>query len=168
LREDKGYTYGARSSFDWRKQPGPFVASASVQSAVTAPALAEFLKEFQDMAGARPVTEKELEFAKTSITRGFPAGFESARDIAGRVADLVEFDLPDDYFGNVVPRISAVTSDDVMKVAKEFIDLGYLSIVVVGDKNQILPDLNRLSNGRKIEVRRFDERFQLVPGDVVN
>src|SRR5262249_1802198 len=67
LREDKGYTYGARSTFDWRQQPGPFIASASVQTDVTAPAVAEFFKEFRDLTGGRPVTDKELEFAKASI-----------------------------------------------------------------------------------------------------
>jgi zinc protease len=165
LREEKGYTYGARSGFEWRRQVGPFVASASVQTAVTAPALAEFLKEFRDIAGGRPVTVKELEFAKASIVRGFPAGFESARDIAGRITDLAEFGLPLDYFSTVVPRVSVVTTDDVMVAAKKFIDLDYLNVVVVGDKKQILSDLQQLSEGKPVEVRQFDDRFQLVPAE---
>ncbi|MGD0900170.1 MAG: pitrilysin family protein [Thermoguttaceae bacterium] len=62
LREQKGYTYGARSMFEWRvRQPGPFVATASVQTAVTAPALAEFLKELEGMVGPRPVDARELD-----------------------------------------------------------------------------------------------------------
>ncbi len=59
LRETKGYTYGARTMFDWRiQQAGPFLATASVQTAVTAPALVEFLREFRGMAGSRPVSRQ--------------------------------------------------------------------------------------------------------------
>jgi zinc protease len=163
LREDKGYTYGARSSFEWRQQPGPFVASASVQTAVTAPALAEFLKEFSDLAGGRPVTEKELEFAKASITRGFPGNFETSRDIAGRLEDLVEFGLPNDYFNTVVPKVSAVTGDDVMRVATKYIHPEYLNVIVVGDRSQIESKLRELPVGERIEVRQFDENFRLIP-----
>jgi zinc protease len=167
LREDKGYTYGARSSFEWRLQPGPFVASASVQTAVTAPALAEFLKEFADLAGGRPVTEKELDFAKASITRGFPANFETSRDIAGRLEDFVEYELPNDYYNTVVPKVSAVTGDDVARVAKKYIHPEYLTIVVVGDRNQIESGLRELPIDKPINTRRLDEAFRLVttPGE---
>ena len=73
LRESKGYTYGARTAFDWRiQQPGPFLATASVQTAVTAPALVEFLKEFRGIVGANPVGPEELEFSKAYLTRGYP------------------------------------------------------------------------------------------------
>ena len=83
LRESKGYTYGARTTFDWRiQQPGPLLATASVQTAATAPALVEFLKEFRGMAGSRPVSRQELGFAKAYLTRGYPADFETPGQIA--------------------------------------------------------------------------------------
>jgi zinc protease len=130
---------------------------------VTAPALAEFLKEFTDLTGGRPVTEKELEFAKTSITRGFPANFETSRDIAGRLEDLVEYGLPNDYFNTVVPRVSAVTASDLTQVAKKYVYPEYLSIIVVGDRSQIESSLRELPIGTRIEVRQFDENFRLIP-----
>ncbi len=163
LREEKGYTYGARSSFEWRQQLGPFVASASVQTAVTAPALAEFVKEFRDIAGGKPVSDKELAFAKASITRGYPAGFEAPSDIATRLDTIVEFNLPNDYFGAYVPSVAAVTAGDVMRVAKKYIDPGYLRIIVVGDRSQIESGLRQLDVGKHTEVLQFDEQFQLVP-----
>jgi zinc protease len=163
LREEKGYTYGARSSFEWRQQPGPFVASASVQTAVTAPALAEFLKEFADLTGGRPVAEKELEFAKASITRGFPANFETSRDIAGRIEDLVEYGLPNDYYNTVVPKVSAVTGDEVMRAAKKYIEPEYLSIVLVGDRSQIEESVGKVTDGIPLHLRKFDDQFRLVP-----
>src|SRR5260221_3889112 len=64
LREDKGYTYGARTSFDFRRGPGPFVLSASVQSEVTVEAALEALNEMQAIRGDRPVTAAELQTAR--------------------------------------------------------------------------------------------------------
>jgi zinc protease len=119
LRESKGYTYGARTAFDWRiQQPGPFLASASVQTAVTAPALVEFLKEFQGIAGANPVGPEELEFSKAYLTRGYPADFETPAQIALHLETLVEHGLPDDFFNTYAPRVEAVTTGDVRNVAK--------------------------------------------------
>src|SRR5208337_3523838 len=95
LRESKGYTYGARTTFDWRiQQPGPFVATASVQTAVTSPALVEFLKEFQGITGAKPVGRDELEFSKAYLTRGYPADFETPAQVALHLESLVEYRLP--------------------------------------------------------------------------
>ncbi len=116
LREDKGYTYGAGSGFDWRTRDlGTFVASASVQTAVTAPALKEMLNELQEIAAKRPVAGDELDFDKKYMTRAFPADFETSSSIAARLETLVEFHLPDDYFETVLPGIAAVTGDDVTK-----------------------------------------------------
>jgi len=164
LREDKGYTYGARTAFDWRvHQPGPFVARASVQTAVTAPALAEFLKEFEGLLGQRPVSQEELEFNKDYLTRGYPARFETPSDMGGQLESIVQFQLPDDYFNTVIPGITAVTSDEVVRVAKKYLDLGHLTIIVVGDRSQIEADLRKLPAGQNLEVVQFDDEFRLVP-----
>jgi zinc protease len=165
LRENKGYTYGARASFDWRRQPGPYIATANVQTAVTAPALAEFLREFRDIAGGRPAEPKELEFAKAYITRSYPASFETPRDIAGRLEDLVEYGLADDYYNTVVPGIAAVQLADVDRVAKKYIDLEHLSVVVVGDRSQIESGLRALPDGKRLRLSQLDAAFRLKPLD---
>ncbi len=165
LRENKGYTYGARSGFDWRRQPGPYTATASVQTAVTAPALVEFLREFRDIAGGRAPQAKELEFAKAYITRSYPASFETSGDIAGRLEDLIEYGLADDYYNTVVPGISAVQIDDVERVAKKYIDLDHLSVVVVGDRSQIESGLRALPEGKRLRISQIDEAFRLKPLD---
>ncbi|HZH34780.1 MAG TPA: pitrilysin family protein, partial [Pyrinomonadaceae bacterium] len=89
LREEKGYTYGARTSFDWRRGAGPFSASAGVQTAVTRESIDEFLKELKGVRGAIPVTGKELEYNKQSVIRRFPAGFETADQISNQLANVV-------------------------------------------------------------------------------
>ena len=164
LREEKGYTYGARSQFDWRvRQPGPFVASSSVQTAVTHLAVVEFLKEFEGMRGQRPLGAEELDFCKKYITRGYPAGFETPTAVAHQLETLVLYHLPDDYFNTVVPKVHAVTADDVLRVSKKYLDLGHSPVIVVGDRTKIEKPLGELPIGKSLTVLRFDEDFRLVP-----
>ena len=164
LREDKGYTYGARTSFDWRvHQPGTYVASASVQTAVTAPALVEFLKEFEGIAGTKPVAAEELEFNRTYLTRGYPSGFETSGGVAGQLETLVSFSLSDDYFNTVVPKINAVTAADVRRAAEAHLHLDRLAIVVVGDRAKIQAALAKLPAGKGLQTVQFDEQFRIVP-----
>jgi len=164
LRESKGYTYGARTMFEWRvHQPGPLVASASVQTAVTHLALVEFLREFEGMVGNRPVTPDELEFNRTYLTRGYPAGFETPGAVANQLETLVEYGLPDDYFNTLVPRINAVTGEDVLRVARKYLAVDHLAVIVVGDRAKIEKSLRELPAGKNLSVLQFDEDFRLVP-----
>ncbi|MDX2036982.1 MAG: pitrilysin family protein [Isosphaeraceae bacterium] len=146
LREDKGYTYGAQSRFDFRQGPGPFQASTSVQTAVTKPALAELMKEITDIAGPRPVTSQELEFAKDRIIKGFPSRFETTFGVAGTLADLVIFGLPDDFFTTYQSKVEAVSLDEVARVASKYLDPESMVILVVGDKSKIEAELGSLPN----------------------
>jgi predicted Zn-dependent peptidase len=106
LREDKGYTYGARTSFDYRRGAGPFTASAGVFTKVTKESVAEFIKELRGIRGERPVTEKELSYFKQSLIRSYPRGFETPEQIANRLTDVVLYRLPDDYFNSYAARVA--------------------------------------------------------------
>jgi zinc protease len=139
------------------------VAAASVQTAVTAPALAEFLKELDGMVGGRPVQAKELDFCQKFITRGYAAGFETPSQIATQLETLFIYKLPDDYFNTVVPGVRAVTAEEVMAVAKRYLALDRLAVVVVGDRKAMEPELRKLPLGETLVVLRFDEHFHLVP-----
>jgi zinc protease len=144
LREAKGYTYGARTSFDYRLAPGPFTASAGVQTAVTKESVSEFLKELRGIRGDIPVTQAELDQAKQSLIRGFPRTMETPAQIAARLSDIALYGLPDNYFNSYIAGISKVTIADVNRVAKESIDPSRLTILVVGDKSVIEPGLRSL------------------------
>jgi zinc protease len=164
LREKKGYTYGARSAFEWRVHGiGPFVASASVQTGVTTPALAEFLKEMDGMVGGRPVTQPELDFCRKYFVRGYPGMFETTGQVAGQLETLWTYGLPNDFFNTVVPKISAVNADDVLRMAKKYLKLQNLLIVVVGDRAKIEADLRELPVGKDLTVYEFDDDFHLTP-----
>ena len=130
---------------------------------MTAAAILEFLREFKGITGDKPVSSAELEFAKASITRGFPAGFETPRNIAMQLLNLVEFRLPDDYFDKFVPAVSAVTAPAVMRAAQELIDIEHLSIVVIGDRLRIQGPLQETFPEHKLVISQFDDEFRLVP-----
>ena len=82
LREEKGYTYGARSGFDWRRGMAPFSLQASVHTASTADAISDCLAEFDGIRGSRPPSAREMSLAKASLTRGYPRSFETAQQVA--------------------------------------------------------------------------------------
>ncbi len=152
LREDKGYTYGARTSFDFRRGAGPFTLHASVQSEATADAVLEALAEIEAIRGARPPSTAELQTGRAGLTRGYPRNFETAEQISRAAAQLALYGLPDDYFSTFVPKVMAVEADDVTRVARAHIDPSRLLTVIVGDRDKVGPSLPRLNLGAVTEV----------------
>jgi predicted Zn-dependent peptidase len=152
LREEKAYTYGARTSFDWKRGLAPFALSTSVHTASTAAAIADAVAEIEAIRGSRPVTEGELAHAKASLTRGYPAGFETASQVARAVSQLGLYDLPDTYFSDFVPTVSQVTTADVTRVAAEYLDPARLTALVVGDAQVVRESLHTLSLGTPLEL----------------
>jgi predicted Zn-dependent peptidase len=150
LREEKAYTYGARSGFDWKRGLAPFLLSTSVHTASTADAVADAVAEIEAIRGSRPVTAAELEHAKAALTRGYPAGFETAAHVARAVSQLALYDLPDSYFSDFVPAVNAVTADDVTRVAAQYLDPNRLTALVVGDSAVVAGSLHGLSFGEPL------------------
>ena len=144
LREEKGYTYGARTGFDWHKGMAPFVMHASVHTAATAEAVRDTLHELDALRGPRPVTPAELDLAKASLTRGYPQNFQTVPQVARAIGQLALYGLPDDYFSNFGPNIHSVTVDDVTRAAQAHLDPGSLTLLVVGDEKIVAPSLHDL------------------------
>ncbi len=154
LREQHGYAYGAGSTFDMRRGPGPFVAAAGVQTDKTAAALVEFFKELQGIR--QPVSEAELTRAKNYLALRFPRQFETTRDIARQVSELVVYDLPDDYLAAYVSRIQAVTAGDARRVAERYIHPDRFLVVIAGDRQAIEASVRALNLG-PVRVLETDE-----------
>jgi zinc protease len=152
LREGKGYTYGARTSFDFRRGPGPFVLQASVQSDRTADAVRESLSELRAIRGERPVTGEELELGRAALTRGYPRGFETAEQTGRAAAQLALYELPDDYFSTFIPRVLSLTEEDVTRAAARHIDPSRLLILIVGDRDKVSTPLEQLGLGKPVEI----------------
>jgi predicted Zn-dependent peptidase len=146
LREDKGYTYGVRSGFEFRRAPGPFSVQAAVQTAVTADAVREVLSELSAIRGARPATPAELELAKSALTKGYARSFETAGQIGRGLAQLALYGLPDDTLERFVPSIHAVDIAAVTAAA-ERLDLSRMTVTVVGDREKIEAGLAGLGLG---------------------
>jgi predicted Zn-dependent peptidase len=108
--------------------------------------VAEFMRELRGIRGERPVTAKELEFAKQAIIRGFPRGFETPGQLAGQLSDVVLNNLPDDYFNNYIARVQAVTLADVERVAQKYLDPSRMAVLVVGDRKEIERGLRSLES----------------------
>jgi predicted Zn-dependent peptidase len=147
LREEKGYTYGARTGFDWRRGTAPFALQASVHTAATADAVRDSMIELDSIRGARPPSEAEMALAKASLTRGYPRGFETAQQVARAVTQLALYDLPDSYFEEFVPRVNAITAADVVRVAERYVDPGRMTTLIVGDYRTITDSVGTLGLG---------------------
>ncbi|MFQ5747518.1 MAG: M16 family metallopeptidase [Gemmatimonadota bacterium] len=160
LREDKGYTYGAGSFFAFRPAPGPFVASADVQTDVTGPALAEFMKELEGIRS--PVPDDELDRARNYVALRYPRSFQTVRQVAGQLENLLTYGLPDTYFGDFTRHILDVTKDDVLRAARRYVDPDNLVIVVVGDRAAIEDQVRALDLG-PIELLSVTDVLGPVP-----
>jgi predicted Zn-dependent peptidase len=152
LREDKGYTYGARTSFDFRRGPGPFGLQASVQSDATAAAVRESLHELGAIRGERPVTRQELELGRAAVTRGYPRNFETADQVGRAAAQLALYELPDDYFTSFVPKVLSLTEADITRAAATHIHPDRFVAVIVGDRDTIGTSLEDVGLGTVREV----------------
>ena len=135
LRETKGYSYGANSGFAMRREPGAFSARAEVTAAKTDSSLIEFMKELNGIRD--PLPAAELAKAKKYLQLGYAERFESTTDIAAQIAALVPSRIPLSTLSGFNAGIGAVTSADVQRVAKQYVDPSKMVIVVAGDRASI-------------------------------
>jgi zinc protease len=159
LREKHAYTYGARSRFSMRRGAGPFSVGGAMVAEHTGDALREILSEVDKMASAEPSAE-ELALAKNSLRLSLPGRFETASDVASALAELQVYGFPDDEFATKSSRTLAVTGNDVLRVAKATLDKRRFRVVVVGDREKVLPQLQALNLGVIQELDAFGEMLQ--------
>lgn len=146
LRERHGFTYGAFSSFDWRRNAGPFVMSTAVATSVTGAAVREMLREFEELR-TTPPSDAELSLATSYLQRVFPIRFETTEAVAGALGALRVFGLPGDYFDTYRSRIAGVTAGDVSSAALQHLEPDRLQLVAVGDPAAIVEQLEDLQFG---------------------
>lgn len=147
LRQEKGLTYGARTSFDFRRGRGPFLMHTSVQITGTADAVATSLGEVRAIRGERPPTSEEVEAAKAALTRGYARNFETAEQTARAIAQLVLYGLPDDYFDTFAAHVDKVSLERAREVATAHLDPDRFAAVVVSDSAIVTPQLQAAGIG---------------------
>lgn len=149
LREKHGYTYGARSGFTYNKQPGPFVASSGVITSKTDSSVREFFYEI-DRTFKEGITADELEFVKKGYAGSFALTFETPRQIAGALQNIVLYNLPENYYETFLQNIAKVNLDDIRRVAKKYLDSSKMAVVIVGDLKVIKDGLQKMNFGEMV------------------
>ena len=142
LREDKGYTYGAYSSLSAGMLPGPWSASSEVRTDVTEGAMREFYIEFNRIRDEK-VPSSELEQKKRAVVASFALSLESPATMLNYAMIRKTYNLPEDYWDTYPAKISAVTADDVQRVARKYLTLGNIQIVAVGDAAKLKPIMEK-------------------------
>jgi zinc protease len=152
LREDKAFTYGARSSLSADKLVGSFNASASVRNEVTDSAVNEFMAELTKI-NEEGVTQDELDAAKASIAGSFARSLESPQTVASFAINTARYNLPKDYYANYLKNLEAVTLEDVKEAAQKYILPNNANILVVGKGEDVAEKLVRFG-----EVKYYNRK----------
>ncbi len=158
LREAKGYTYGAYSSFNGSKFRGTWQANSEVRTDVTDGAMKEFLYELKRIREERVPTE-ELENAKRSLVGSFALSLERPTTLLQNIITQKLYNLPADYWDTYPQKVAAITAADVQQAAQKYVDLAHLQIVAVGDAAQIREVLAKYGT-----VEAFDSAGNQVKG----
>jgi zinc protease len=153
LREEKHWTYGAGSLVVGARGERPFLSHTSVQTDKTKEAMAEIHREYLDLLGPRPATEEELEKVKAQTILELPGSHETMNAVGGLITDLLQFQLPDDYYQTYISRVQSLTTDTVNRAARLLINPDRTIWVVVGDRSKIEAEVRSLDFG---EIRFVD------------
>ncbi len=173
LREAKGYTYGAYSSFDTKRLAGNFQATAEVRTPVTGDSLKEFFLELNRVRNEK-ASDKELKDAKSYLTGVFPLRAETQEGLTNLLVSQQLYDLPADYLQTYRDKINAITLDDVQRVAKKYIAPDKIAIVIVGDADEIIKQSKSYApkidvydaDGKALDVSSFGKESNGAPAMV--
>jgi len=150
LREDKAYTYGARSSLSSDELVGNFRAFASVRNEVTDSSVIQFLHEMNRMRN-EPVSMEDLQLVKNSMAGSFARSLESPQTIARFARNTYKFNLPKDYYQTYLQRLDGVTIADVSMMAQKYIRPDQAYIVIAGSKDDVAENLKQFDSDGEID-----------------
>jgi zinc protease len=143
LREDKGWTYGARSSFSGDEYNGTFTFSSGIRADATDSALIETMKDIKNYA-ANGITEDELKFTKNAIGQNDALRYETGIQKANFIRRILDYNLPGNYVDQQNKILAGLTKKDVDALAKKWLVADKMNILLVGDKAKVLPGLQKL------------------------
>jgi zinc protease len=160
LREDKHWSYGVGSTLVAAVGQRILYSGSPVQTDKTAPALRELVKEYADIAGARPITPQELKAAQDNETLGLPGAFETVAQLSNGYATILQYRLPEDYYNTYTDKVLAQAPPELNALAARTILPRQQLWIVVGDMGKIEAEVRALGLG---EVRRIDVDGNPVP-----
>ena len=148
LREEKHWSYGARTTIIPTSAQRPFFAYAPVQTDKTAESLAEILREIKEIRAENPPQADELARVQNSNTMSLSGRWETNGAVLGALGEIVSFGLPDDYWGTYAERLNKISVEQVSAVGINMLDPEQLTLVVIGDREKIQQKLEQLDIGR--------------------
>lgn len=143
LREDKGYTYGARSFFSGNEDGGWYRAGAGVRADATAASIVEFVKEIEGFYNDG-ATEEELAFTKSSLGQSDARAYETPRQKLGFLSRMATYDLDAGHVDEQAAILDAMSKADMDALAKTHLNLDDMIMIVVGDKATVYDDVAAL------------------------
>ncbi|MEJ2603617.1 MAG: pitrilysin family protein [Gammaproteobacteria bacterium] len=152
LREDKNWSYGARSIILDAAGQRPFLGYAPVQTDKTAPSMAELRREMVDIVGERPPTEDELARVLDDNTLSLPGRWETAGAVAGSLVEMVRFGYDDDYWDTYAENVRGLSLQQVSAAADDYLEPDSLIWVVVGDRAKIESEIRALEIGEIVPI----------------
>ena len=150
LREEKGYTYGARCGFSGSHHPGPFTASSAVRTDVTYESLLVFREVLSEYA--QGISEEQLAFTKDALIKSNARRFETLGALMGMLNRIAQYDLPDDYIEAQETFVRELTLDQHRALAQKYIVPDQMIYLVVGDAATQLEPLKALGLGDPILI----------------
>lgn len=143
LREDKGWTYGARSAFSGNKYTGAWTFSSGIRADATDSALREVLKEVNNFRenGVRP---EEISFMQSSIGQADARNYETGNQKAAFIGRIIQYDLPADFVKQQIAILKSISKPEIDALAKKYLLTDKMNILLVGDKKKILPGLQNM------------------------
>ncbi|MBI4455589.1 MAG: insulinase family protein [Acidobacteria bacterium] len=156
LREEKGYTYGAYSSFSGSIFRGVWVASSEVRIDVTGEAMREFMNEFKRIHDEQ-VSPVELEDARRALAGSFALSLEEPQTLLQNILTQKLYNFLANYWDTYPQKVAAVSAQDIQRVARKYVDLDHLQVIAVGDASKVRDKLAQFGN---VEV--YDAEGEVV------
>jgi zinc protease len=142
LREDKGWTYGARSGFSGNKYSVAFTFSSGIKANATDSALGEVIKEFENYR-ANGISDEELSFMKSAIGQRDALQYETPGQKSGFISRLLEYNLEGNYIDLQNNILRSINTAEIKQLANKWIQTDNMNILLVGDKEKILPGIKK-------------------------
>lgn len=162
LRETKGWTYGTRGSFSGTKYKGAYTISGGFKSNATDSTIREIMQQLISYTGKEPITEAELTFTKNAMTQSDALKYEAPYQKLGFIKRVLDYDLPKNYVSKQTDILNGITKEEVNKIARRYLPLQNMAIVVVGDKAANFEKVKNVGNEFNFEVLEIDLNGNVV------
>jgi len=159
LREDKHWSYGVRSLLIPARGQRLFISFSPVQTDKTKESMVQLIQQYKDIVGDKPITDAELKDEQSNATLALPGSFETVQQLSGAYSNILQYDLPENYYNTYTQKAMAVTPADANEVAKKYIQPGHLVWLVVGDMSKVEAGIRELNIG---EVHKIDADGKVV------